>query len=185
MKPSWPFVFLYLLRMCCFTYTNMPHCLGHYSRYLSILDVDQKTLRCPAYSGTLLSPLVEPRSHFKRGKHLLHVCSKCGKSKLVATALLLTFSQGCHTPRRPRKSTGTQCFHSEIHRDDKKILTIYLNSSNCTSWGSTNCLRFSYTTNSIFKLWKCHSHKLANDSCCFAFIAFKWKFACAQQIKVI
>ncbi len=167
--------------MCCFTYTNMPHCLGHYSRYLSILDVDQKTLRCPAYSGTLLSPLVEPRSHFKRG-NTYFMFAQSVQSKLVATALLLTFSQGCHTPRRPRKSTWTQCFHSEIHRDDKKILN-YLSELIKLHFMEVppNCLRFSYTTNSIFKLWKCHSHKLANDLCCFAFIAFKWKFACAQQ----
>lgn len=144
--------FLYLLRMCCFTYTNMPHCLGHYSRYLSILDVDQKTLRCPAYSGTLLNPLVEARSHFKRG-NTYFMFAQTVQSKLVITALLLTFSQGFHTPRRPRESTWTECFHSEIHRDDKKILN-YLSEliKLHVMEVPPNFLRFSYTTNSIFKL---------------------------------
>uniref|UniRef100_A0A672LRI9 Smith-Magenis syndrome chromosomal region candidate gene 8-B protein homolog n=1 Tax=Sinocyclocheilus grahami TaxID=75366 RepID=A0A672LRI9_SINGR len=139
-------------RMCCFTYTNMPHCLGHYSRYLSILDVDQKTLRCPVYSGTLLNPLVEPRSHFKRG-NTYFMFAQSVQSKLVTTAFLLTFSHGFHTPRRPRESTWTQCFHSEIHRDDKKILN-YLSELIKLHFMEVppNVLRFSYTTNSIFKL---------------------------------
>uniref|UniRef100_A0A673M746 Smith-Magenis syndrome chromosomal region candidate gene 8-B protein homolog n=1 Tax=Sinocyclocheilus rhinocerous TaxID=307959 RepID=A0A673M746_9TELE len=139
-------------RMCCFTYTNMPHCLGHYSRYLSILDVDQKTLRCPVYSGTLLNPLVEPRSHFKRG-NTYFMFAQSVQSKLVTTAFLLTFSHGFHTPRRPRESAWTQCFHSEIHRDDKKILN-YLSELIKLHFMEVppNLLRFSYTTNSIFKL---------------------------------
>ncbi|XP_073698347.1 guanine nucleotide exchange protein smcr8b [Garra rufa] len=139
-------------RMCCYTYTNMPHCLGHYSRYLSILDVDQKTLRCPAYSGTLLNPLVEPRSHFKRG-NTYFMFTQSVQSKLVTTAFLLTFSHGCHKPRRPRETTWTQCFHSELHRDDKKILN-YLSELIKSHFMEVppNVLRFSYTTNSIFKL---------------------------------
>uniref|UniRef100_A0A8C1R4N7 Smith-Magenis syndrome chromosome region, candidate 8b n=1 Tax=Cyprinus carpio TaxID=7962 RepID=A0A8C1R4N7_CYPCA len=139
-------------RMCCFTYTNMPHCLGHHSRYLSILDVDQKTLRCPVYSGTLLNLLVEPRSHFKRG-NTYFMFAQSVQSKLVSTAFLLTFSHGFHTPSRPRESTWTQCFHSEIHRDDKKILN-YLSELIKLHFMEVppNVLRFSYTTNCIFKL---------------------------------
>ncbi|KAL1282750.1 hypothetical protein QQF64_001553 [Cirrhinus molitorella] len=139
-------------RMCCYTYTNMPHCLAHYNRYLSILDVDQKTLRCPAYNGTLINPLVEPRSHFKRG-NTYFMFAQSVQSKLVTTAFLLTFSHGCHTPIRPRESTWTQCFHSELHRDDKKILN-YLSELIKLHIMEVppNVLRFSYTTNSIFKL---------------------------------
>ncbi|RXN30536.1 Smith-Magenis syndrome chromosomal region candidate gene 8-B protein-like [Labeo rohita] len=139
-------------RMCCYTYTNMPHCLGHYSRYLSILDVDQKTLHCPAYSGTLINLLVEPRSHFKRG-NTYFMFAQSVQSKLVTTAFLLTFSHGCHKPRRPRESTWTQCFHSELHRDDKKILN-YLSELIKLHFMEVpaNVLRFSYTTNLIFKL---------------------------------
>ncbi|XP_026060406.1 guanine nucleotide exchange protein smcr8b [Carassius auratus] len=139
-------------RMCCYTYTNMPHCLGHHSRYLSILDVDQKTLRCPVYNGTLLNPLVESRNHFKRG-NTYFMFAQSVHSKLVTTAFLLTFSHGFHTPRRPRESTWTQCFHSEIHRDDKKILN-YLSELIKLHFMDVppNVLRFSYTTNSVFKL---------------------------------
>uniref|UniRef100_A0A671MNU0 Smith-Magenis syndrome chromosomal region candidate gene 8-B protein homolog n=1 Tax=Sinocyclocheilus anshuiensis TaxID=1608454 RepID=A0A671MNU0_9TELE len=139
-------------RMCCLTRTNLHHCLGHYCRYLSILDVDQKTLHCPAYSGTLINLLVEPRSHFKRG-NTYFMFAQSVQSKLVTRSFLLTFSHGCHTPRRPRESTWTQCFHSEFHRDDKKILN-YLSELIKMHFMEVppNLLRFSYTTNSVFKL---------------------------------
>uniref|UniRef100_A0A672MAQ8 Smith-Magenis syndrome chromosomal region candidate gene 8-B protein homolog n=1 Tax=Sinocyclocheilus grahami TaxID=75366 RepID=A0A672MAQ8_SINGR len=139
-------------RMCCLTRTNLHHCLGHYCRYLSILDVDQKTLHCPAYSGTLINLLVEPRSHFKRG-NTYFMFAQSVQSKLVTRAFLLTFSHGCHTPRRPRESTWTQWFPSEFHRDDKKILN-YLSELIKMHFMEVppNLLRFSYTTNSVFKL---------------------------------
>uniref|UniRef100_A0A673KTR5 Smith-Magenis syndrome chromosomal region candidate gene 8-B protein homolog n=1 Tax=Sinocyclocheilus rhinocerous TaxID=307959 RepID=A0A673KTR5_9TELE len=138
-------------RMCCLTRTNLHHCLGHYCRYLSILDVDQKTLHCPAYSGTLINLLVEPRSHFKCG-NTYFMFAQSVQSKLVTRAFLLTFSHGCHTPR-PRESTWTQWFHSEFHRDDKKILN-YLSELIKMHFMEVppNLLRFSYTTNSVFKL---------------------------------
>ncbi|XP_067298234.1 guanine nucleotide exchange protein smcr8b [Pseudorasbora parva] len=139
-------------RMCCFTQTNLPHCLSHYSRYLSVLDVDQKTLRCPTYSGTLINLLVHPRSHFKRG-NTYFLFAQSVQSKLVTRAFLLTFSRGHHTPRRSWESTWTECFLSEFHNDDKKILN-YLSELIKLNFMEIppNVLRFSYTTTSVFKL---------------------------------
>lgn len=140
------------LRMCSFNQTSLPHCLGHYSRYLSILDVDQKTLHCPTYSGSLINLLVEPRSHFKRG-NTYFTFAQSVQSKLVTKAFLLTFSHGHHSLSRPQGSSGTECFLSELHSDDKKILSylselIKLHFMEVTP----NVLLFNYTTTSIFKL---------------------------------
>lgn len=138
--------------MCCFTHTNLPHCLGHYSRYLSVLDVDQKTLRCPTYSGTLINLLVDPRSHFKRG-NTYFMFAQSVQSKLVTRAFLLTFLHGHHTTRRPLENTRTESFLSEFHKDDKKILN-YLSELIKLNFMEIppNILRFSYTTSSVFKL---------------------------------
>lgn len=140
--------------MCSFNPSSLPHCLDHYSRYLSILDVDQKTLHCPTYSGSLINLLVEPKSHFKRG-NTYFTFAQSVQSKLVTKAFLLTFSHGHHSPSRPQGSSGTECFLSELHTDDKKILRylselIKLHFMEVTP----NVLLFSYTTTSIFKLWK-------------------------------
>lgn len=137
--------------MCGFTPSTLPHCLRHYSRYISVLDVDQKTLRCPTYSGTLINLLVDPRSHFKRG-NTYFMFAQSVQSKLVTRAFLLTFLHGPLTPRRARESTWTKCFLSEFHKDDKKILN-YLSELIKLNFMEIppNVLRFSYTTTSIFK----------------------------------
>ncbi|KFQ31160.1 Smith-Magenis syndrome chromosomal region candidate 8, partial [Mesitornis unicolor] len=41
---------------------NVLHALSRYSRYVSILDADSKTLRCPLYKGTLVSRLADHRT---------------------------------------------------------------------------------------------------------------------------
>lgn len=141
----------FLSRLCSVT-PGLPHCLGHHSRYISVLDVDQKTLRCPTYSGTLINQLVDPRSHIIRGiTYFLFVHGVLGK--LVAKAFLSTFSHDIHTSSRPGKSTQTVCFHDELHRDDKKMLH-YLSELIKLDFTEAppNVLRFSYTTNSVFKL---------------------------------
>ncbi|XP_051558745.1 guanine nucleotide exchange protein smcr8b [Myxocyprinus asiaticus] len=138
-------------RMCSLTH-SLPHCLGHYSRYISVLDLDQKTLRCPTYSGTLISQLVDPRSHIIRGNtYFLFVQQVL--SKLVTRAFLLTFSHSLHSPRNPHETIRTEHFHSILHRDDKKIV-IYLSELIKLYYMEVppNVLRFSYTKNSLFKL---------------------------------
>ncbi|KAG7269439.1 hypothetical protein CRUP_032293, partial [Coryphaenoides rupestris] len=66
------------------------HSLARYSRYLALLDLDQRTLRCPAYSGSLIGRLVNRRSGFARGStYLLHLESCL--TALSNQALLHTF----------------------------------------------------------------------------------------------
>ncbi|XP_056594161.1 guanine nucleotide exchange protein smcr8b [Triplophysa dalaica] len=138
-------------RMCSPT-PGFPHCLGHFGRYISVLDADQKTLRCPTYSGTLINHLVDPRSHIIRGStYYLFAQSVLGK--LVARAFFLTFSNSLEGGTKSRKSTQTLRCHEDLHRDDKKILH-YLSEHIKLHFTDVppNVLQFSYTANSVFKL---------------------------------
>ncbi|KFQ60280.1 Smith-Magenis syndrome chromosomal region candidate 8, partial [Pelecanus crispus] len=51
-----------LQRMVSPAGVNVLHALSRYSRYVSILDADSKTLRCPLYKGTLVSRLADHRT---------------------------------------------------------------------------------------------------------------------------
>ncbi|KAM9857550.1 guanine nucleotide exchange protein smcr8b [Aulostomus maculatus] len=67
------------------------HSLTRYARYLAVLDLDQKTLRCPSYSGSLIGRLADPHTGISRGvTYLLHVESCL--TALANQALLYTFS---------------------------------------------------------------------------------------------
>uniref|UniRef100_A0A1A8G9J7 Smith-Magenis syndrome chromosome region, candidate 8b n=1 Tax=Nothobranchius korthausae TaxID=1143690 RepID=A0A1A8G9J7_9TELE len=64
-----------------------------YSRYLALLDLDQKTLQSPTYSGSLLSKLADPHTSFRGGlTYLLHLESCL--AALVNKVLLHTFIAG-------------------------------------------------------------------------------------------
>ncbi|XP_049576009.1 guanine nucleotide exchange protein smcr8b isoform X2 [Syngnathus scovelli] len=65
------------------------HWLSRYSRYLAVLDLDQRTLRCQRYSGSLAGSLVG--SAVPAGAFLLHVQS--GLTALANRALLFTFAR--------------------------------------------------------------------------------------------
>lgn len=66
------------------------HSLSRYSRYLGLLDLDQRTLQCPSYSGSLLPRLAPPQAGIRRGStYLLHLES--GLGTLANRALLYTF----------------------------------------------------------------------------------------------
>lgn len=67
------------------------HSLSRYSRYLGLLDLDQRTLQCPSYCGSLLPRLVpSPQAGIRRGfTYLLHLESSL--SALANKALLYTF----------------------------------------------------------------------------------------------
>ncbi|KAM9780125.1 guanine nucleotide exchange protein smcr8a [Neosynchiropus ocellatus] len=77
--------------------SSLLHSLSRYSRYISILDVDHKTLRCPPYQGQLLSNLADHRTSVRRGStYFLHLQSAlCG---LAARAFLLSFTHHLHLP---------------------------------------------------------------------------------------
>ncbi|XP_057699736.1 guanine nucleotide exchange protein smcr8b [Corythoichthys intestinalis] len=65
------------------------HWLSRYSRYVGVLDLDHRTLRCPAYSGSLVGSLVG--SAVPTGTFLTHV--KCVLTALAKRVLLFTFAQ--------------------------------------------------------------------------------------------
>lgn len=66
------------------------HWLSRYSRYLGVLDLDQRTLRCPSYSGSLVGSLVGSAVP-AAAAFLPHVQS--GLTALANRALLFTFAQ--------------------------------------------------------------------------------------------
>ncbi|XP_016136398.1 Smith-Magenis syndrome chromosomal region candidate gene 8 protein homolog isoform X1 [Sinocyclocheilus grahami] len=77
--------------------SSILHSLNRYSRYISILDCDSKTLRCPPYKGTLISHLADHRTQIKRGStYFLHVQGML--TQLTAKAFLYTFCHHIHLP---------------------------------------------------------------------------------------
>ncbi|KAM3864636.1 guanine nucleotide exchange protein smcr8b [Diretmus argenteus] len=73
------------------------HSLTRYSRYLALLDLDQRTLRCPPYSGSLISRLADPHTIICRGStYLLHLESCL--TALTNQALLYTFHPAFYRP---------------------------------------------------------------------------------------
>ncbi|NWS70615.1 SMCR8 protein, partial [Crotophaga sulcirostris] len=85
---------------------NALHALSRYSRYVSILDADSKTLRCPLYKGALVSRLADHRTQIKRGStYYMHVQSIL--TQLCSKAFLFTFCHHLHLPiseREPEES---------------------------------------------------------------------------------
>ncbi|XP_065268827.1 guanine nucleotide exchange protein SMCR8 [Emys orbicularis] len=83
---------------------NMLHSLGRYSRYISILDADSKTLRCPLYKGTLVPRLADHRTQIKRGStYYMHVQNIL--TQLCSKAFLYAF---CHHLHLPINETETE-----------------------------------------------------------------------------
>ncbi|KAL7829708.1 hypothetical protein AOLI_G00305930 [Acnodon oligacanthus] len=77
--------------------SSMLHSLNRYSRYIGILDCDNKTLRCPPYKGTLINHMADHRTQIKRGStYYLHVQSML--TQLTAKAFLYTFCHHVHLP---------------------------------------------------------------------------------------
>ncbi|XP_049730673.1 guanine nucleotide exchange protein SMCR8 [Elephas maximus indicus] len=77
--------------------------LSRYSRYTSILDLDNKTLRCPMYRGTLVPRLADHRTQIKRGStYYMHVQSML--TQLCSKAFLYTFCHHLHLPAHNRET---------------------------------------------------------------------------------
>ncbi|NXX74133.1 SMCR8 protein, partial [Urocolius indicus] len=85
---------------------NVLHALSRYSRYVSILDTDSKTLRCPLYKGSVVSRLADHRTQIKRGStYYMHVQSIL--TQLCSKAFLFAFCHHLHLPiseREPEES---------------------------------------------------------------------------------
>ncbi|KAJ8251810.1 hypothetical protein GJAV_G00225670 [Gymnothorax javanicus] len=86
-----------LHRMSSPTGSSMLHSLNRYTRYIGVLDADQKTLRCPPYRGSLIGCMANHRTQIKRGStYYMHV--ECLLTQLYSKAFLYTFCHHLHLP---------------------------------------------------------------------------------------
>ncbi|XP_019368223.1 PREDICTED: Smith-Magenis syndrome chromosomal region candidate gene 8 protein [Gavialis gangeticus] len=76
---------------------SMLHSLTRYSRYVSILDADSKTLRCPLYKGTLVPRLADHRTQIKRGS-TYYMQVQGALTQLCSKAFLYAFCHHLHLP---------------------------------------------------------------------------------------
>lgn len=96
--------------------------LTRYSRYLALLDIDQKTLRCPSYSGSLINRLADPHSGISRGiTYLLHLESCL--TMLANRVLLYTFKPAFQRPNAAGGTDGAE--------EDESLCTPGFCSSEC------------------------------------------------------
>lgn len=146
--------------------SSMLYSLSRYGRYVSILDIDQKTLRCPPYRGQLLSNIADHRTSIRRGStYFLHLQSIL--CRLVAKAFLLTFTHHLHLPvsseEGPEVVEGRRrCFLQEqlgLGEEDSQIL-LYLSelitqhylTPPTRSSNAPPCFSFKYTTSVFYKI---------------------------------
>lgn len=146
--------------------SSMLYSLSRYSRYISILDADQKTLRCPPYRGQLLANIADHRTYIRRGStYFLHVQSTL--CRLAAKAFLFTFTHHLHLPvsstEGPEGVEGRRCcFLQEqlgLGEEDSHILLYlsqlitqqYLQPANGSS-AAAPCFSFNYTTSVLYKI---------------------------------
>ncbi|XP_020515327.1 guanine nucleotide exchange protein smcr8a [Labrus bergylta] len=155
-----------LQRMASPVGSSMLYSLSRYSRYISILDADQKTLRCPPYCGQLLANMATHRTYIRRGStYFLHLQSTL--CRLAAKAFLFTFTHHLHLPvsstEAPEVVEGRRhCFLQEqlgLGEDDSLILLYlsqlitqqYLQPTTGGSAAST-CFSLKYTTSVLYKI---------------------------------
>ncbi|XP_069557467.1 guanine nucleotide exchange protein smcr8a [Brachyistius frenatus] len=146
--------------------SSMLYSLSRYSRYISILDADQKTLRCPPYRGQLLANVADHRTYIRRGStYFLHVQSTL--CRLAAKAFLFTFTHHLHLPvssaEGPEVVEGRRrCFLQEqlgLGEEDSQILLYlsqlitqqYLKPATGSS-AAAPCFSFNYTTSVLYKI---------------------------------
>ncbi|KAG7239421.1 hypothetical protein INR49_028892 [Caranx melampygus] len=146
--------------------SSMLYSLSRYSRYISILDADQKTLRCPPYHGQLLANIADHRTYIRRGStYFLHLQSTL--CRLAAKAFLFTFTHHLHLPvssaEGPEVVEGRRrCFLQEqlgLGEEDSQILLYlsqlitqqYLQPAAAGS-AAAPCFSFNYTTSVLYKI---------------------------------
>lgn len=137
--------------------------LSRYSRYLGILDTDNKTMRCPPYKGTLLGHMADHRTQIKRGStYFLHVQSTL--TQLAAKAFLFTF---CHHLHLPLEAEDEECvvtrrtsfLHHLGFTDEESKMVLFLGElikqhyiQGPSKGTSQSVLRFNYTTSYLYKI---------------------------------
>ncbi|XP_042361079.1 guanine nucleotide exchange protein smcr8a [Plectropomus leopardus] len=145
--------------------SSMLYSLSRYSRYISILDADQKTLRCPPYRGQLLANIADHRTYIRRGStYFLHLQSTL--CQLAAKAFLFTFTHHLHLPvsstEGPEVVEGRRrCFLQEqlgLEEEDSQIL-LYLSQLITQRYlqpdagsSAATCFSFNYTTSVLYKI---------------------------------
>lgn len=154
-----------LQRMVSPVGSSMLCSLSRYSRYISILDADHKTLCCPPYRGQLLSNMADHRTFIRRGStYFLHVQSTL--TALAAKAFLFTFTNHLHLPISPGEgSEGLEGRRNSFLQDqlglgeeDSQIL-LYLSQLITQQYlqpatGGTTAprFRFNYITSVLYKI---------------------------------
>ncbi|TKS91652.1 Guanine nucleotide exchange protein smcr8a [Collichthys lucidus] len=144
--------------------SSMLYSLSRYSRYISILDADQKTLRCPPYRGQLLANIADHRTYIRRGStYFLHLQSTL--CRLAAKAFLFTFTHHLHLPvsstEGPEVVEGRRrCFLQEqlgLGEEDSLIL-LYLSQLITQQYlqpgrsSAAATFSFNYTTSVFYKI---------------------------------
>ncbi|XP_029914450.1 guanine nucleotide exchange protein smcr8a [Myripristis murdjan] len=146
--------------------SSMLYSLSRYSRYIAILDTDQKTLRCPPYRGQLLANIADHRTYIRRGStYFLHVQSTL--SSLAAKAFLFTFTHHLHMPVTSTEGpegleARRRSFLQEqlgLREEDSQIL-LYLSQLITQQYlqpatggsAAAPCFSFNYTTSFLYKI---------------------------------
>ncbi|XP_064178651.1 guanine nucleotide exchange protein smcr8b [Anguilla rostrata] len=144
--------------------SSMVHSLSRYSRYISVLDIDHKTLRCPPYKGSLIGKMVDHHTQIKRGStYFMHVQSM--QTQLCSKAFLYTFCHHLHLPISADEdqdavaSRRTNFLHHQLRygEDDCRIMQFlselikhhYLHGS--SKGGTLPVFSFNYTTSFLHK----------------------------------
>ncbi|XP_041063091.1 guanine nucleotide exchange protein smcr8a isoform X2 [Carcharodon carcharias] len=144
--------------------TSILHSLNRYSRYISVLDCDNKTLRCPQYKGLLITRLADHRTQIKRGStYYMHVHNML--TQLCSQAFLYTFCHHLHLPIDERETEeSVTCrrvnflkHHLGLMNDDSKIVQYFaelikMHYLQEPAKGLNPVLRFNYTSSSVFKI---------------------------------
>ncbi|XP_067089450.1 guanine nucleotide exchange protein smcr8a [Osmerus mordax] len=154
-----------LQRMVSPVGSSMLCSLSRYSRYISILDADQKTLRCPPYRGQLLANMADHRTYIRRGStYFMHVQSTL--TALAAKAFLFTFTHHLHLPISPGEglegSEGRRSLFLQdqlgLGEEDSGIL-LYLSRlitqqylEPATGGASAPSFSFNYITSVLYKI---------------------------------
>ncbi|NXG80550.1 SMCR8 protein, partial [Baryphthengus martii] len=143
---------------------NVLHALSRYSRYVSILDADSKTLRCPLYKGTLVARLADHRTQIKRGStYSMHVQSVL--TQLCSKAFLFTFCHHLHLPiseREPAEAVVSRRMNFlklqlGLANEDVKIVQylaelLKLRYLQEPAQGGNPLLRFDYVPSFLYKI---------------------------------
>ncbi|ETE72459.1 Smith-Magenis syndrome chromosomal region candidate 8-like protein, partial [Ophiophagus hannah] len=143
---------------------NMMHSLSRYSRYISVLDADHKTLRCPQYRGHLILRLADHRTQIKRGStYQVHVQTLL--TQLCSKAFLYAFCHHLHLPIREGETEDSVTVRREnflkvqlgLANEDRRVVQylaelLKLQYIQDPIRGVSPVLRFDYLPSSLYKI---------------------------------